>query len=142
MQPAATATGKLWEPAGKLVHTQTQWSMGAQNIRQENNRRTNRPTNTWNRWERGGFPTVHTHIYFAHDHTHTLLAGFSVLLAAGSGCSCLPFLDGVLLILGEWNLSISFMVKEDRWDRCESMARGKTEKVEWSVEEDGFSGGE
>lgn len=58
-----------------------------------------------------------------HTHTHTLFAGFSVLLAAGSGCSCLPFLDGVLLILGEWNLSISFMVKEDRWDRCESVDR-------------------
>jgi hypothetical protein len=25
-----------------------------------------------------------------------------------------PFFEGVLLILGEWNLSISFMVKEER----------------------------
>lgn len=58
---------------------------------------------------------------------HTLFIGFSVLLAAGSGCSCLPFLDGVLLILGEWNLSISFMVNEDRWDRCESEERGATQ---------------
>lgn len=40
----------------------------------------------------------------------TLLTGFSVLLTAGSGALCLPFLDGVRLILGEWNLSISFMV--------------------------------
>lgn len=64
-----------------------------------------------------------------------MLVGFSVLLSAGSGCSCLPFLEGVLLILGEWNLSISFMVKEDRWDLCESVDGGKTEKVEWSVEE-------
>lgn len=78
-----------------------------------------------------------THTYFL---AHTLFAGFSVLLAAGSGCSCLPFLDGVLLILGEWNLSISFMVKEDRWDRCESVDRGRTEEVEWSVEEERFSG--
>jgi len=64
--------------------------------------------------------------------THTLLAGFSVLLAAGSGCSCFPFFDGVLLILGEWNLSFSIMVKVDRWDRWESMDRRKTEKVEWT----------
>lgn len=85
------------------------------------------------------FP-LYTHL--AQDRTHTLFAGFSVLLAAGSGCSCLPFLDGVLLILGEWNLSISFMVKEDRWDRCESMDRGKTEEVEWSVEEERLTGGE
>lgn len=27
------------------------------------------------------------------------------------------------------------MVKEDRWDLCESVDGGKTEKVEWSVEE-------
>ncbi len=81
----------------------------------------------------------YTHAFIkllAHECTHTLLAGFSVLLAAGSGCSCLPFLDGVLLILGEWNLSISFMVKEDRWDRCESTDGDKTETVEWSVEEE------
>lgn len=81
-----------------------------------------------NRWERDVFPTTHTHTHTFCGWTHTLLAGFSVLLAAGSGCSCLPFLDGVLLILGEWNLSISFMVKEDRWDRCESMDRGRTDK--------------
>lgn len=82
-----------------------------------------------------------THIYFlVHDCTHTLLAGFSVFLAAGSGCSCLPFLDGVLLILGEWNLSISFMVKEDRWDRCES-TRTLKQKVDWSsCGEEKFSG--
>lgn len=71
----------------------------------------------------GVLPTIHTNM-FRHTHTyaetHTLLAGFSVLLAVGSGWSCLHFLDGVLLILGEWNLSFSFIVKEDRWDRWES----------------------
>lgn len=39
----------------------------------------------------------------------TLLTGFSVLVTGGLGALCLP-LDGVRLILGEWNLSISFMV--------------------------------
>lgn len=78
----------------------------------------------------------------AHTNTHTLLVGFSVLLAAVSGCSCLPFLDGVLLILGEWNLSFRIMVIVDRWDRCESVdERGKTQEVEWSVTEERFSRG-
>lgn len=83
--------------------------------RRENNRLANSHTNTVGNkgWERGRIPK--------HTHTHTLLAGFSVLFTAGSGCSCLPFFDGVLLILGEWNLSISFMVKEDKWDRWESV---------------------
>lgn len=41
----------------------------------------------------------------------TLLTGFSGIFDTSAG---FPFLDGVLLILGEWNLSISFMVKEER----------------------------
>lgn len=42
----------------------------------------------------------------------TLLTGFSRVFTDTS--AGFPFLDGVLLILGEWNLSISFMVKEER----------------------------
>lgn len=34
------------------------------------------------------------------------------------------------------------MVKEDRWDLCESVDGGKTEKVEWSVEEGRYCQGE
>lgn len=41
----------------------------------------------------------------------TLLTGLSGIFDTSAG---FPFLDGVLLILGEWNLSISFMVKEER----------------------------
>lgn len=41
----------------------------------------------------------------------TLLTDFSGIFDTSAG---FPFLDGVLLILGEWNLSISFMVKEER----------------------------
>lgn len=42
----------------------------------------------------------------------TLFAGFSRIFTDTS--AGFPFFDGVLLILGEWNLSISFMVKEER----------------------------
>lgn len=88
----------------------------------------------WGRQKKGALPTIHTNMFwyiytvYTHTQTHTLLAGFSVLLAVGSGWSCLPFLDGVLLILGEWNLSFSFIVKEDRWERCESKSRGQKKK--------------
>ena len=41
----------------------------------------------------------------------TLLTDFSGIFDTSAG---FPFLDGVLLILGEWNLSMSFMVKEER----------------------------
>lgn len=40
-----------------------------------------------------------------------------------TGCSGggLDFLfDGVLLILGEWNLSFSFIVKDVKWERWDS----------------------
>lgn len=42
----------------------------------------------------------------------TLLTTFSGVLTTTSGC--FPFLDGVRFILGEWNLSINFMVNEER----------------------------
>lgn len=117
-----------WEAVGTreetCTHRDTMGSTGKQLY-------TNRQTNARNRWERRGFPIIHTDYFLAIECSHTLLAGFSALLAAGSGCSCLPFLDGVLFILGEWNLSISFMVKEDRWDRCDSVHRRERE-TKWS----------
>lgn len=65
------------------------------------------------------------------------MTGFSWLLTAGSTCSCLPFFDGVLLIFGEWNLSFSFMVKEERWERCESEEEErKTGKIHQSEEKE------
>lgn len=91
--------GKWWEPAGILEHTQTQWNTTASKIRGKQLQA----------------------IYSA----HTLLLGCTVFLSAGSCCSCLIFLDGVFLSLGGCNLSISFIVKEVRWDRCESVNRRK-----------------
>lgn len=55
----------------------------------------------------------------------TLLTGFSGAGAGGSGDGGLPLVEGVRLILGEWNLSMSFMVdslREERWERGPSAA--------------------
>lgn len=69
------------------------------------------------------------------------MTGFSWFLTTGSTCNCLPFFDGVLLTLGEWNLSISFMVKEERWERCESEEERKREMRRQSEEKEWQRGG-
>lgn len=122
-------TGKLWEPAEKPVYTQTQWST-VSTAHETGKQSSPKQSNTQNKVGKKRCTSHNTHKYvLVHTETHTLLAGFSVLLAVGSGWSCLPFFDGVLLILGEWNLSFSFIVKEDRWDRCESKS-GTKKKTE------------
>lgn len=59
----------------------------------------------------------------------TLFTIFSGVFTTRSGC--FPFLEGVRLIFGEWNLSINFMVNEVRWERWESKEQmSKTNKNE------------
>lgn len=61
--------------------------------------------------------------FFLYLLLHTLVTVFSGDFMGCSGGGLDFLFDGVLLILGEWNLSFSFMVKDVKWERWDSEGR-------------------
>lgn len=126
--------------------TQTQWSMIAQNMKQENNRLTNSQTNTVEkRWERGGLPTIHTTVYCyltvqAHTLTLThLVRRFLSTLDCWLGLQLLALLGRRPLDLGRVELVHQLHGEGGQMGPLRVCTKRKNRKLTVRCEKEGFT---